>query len=441
MNSRIQGSVRILVGLFAITAAAKEAAAQPAPAPSAAPAPEPTPAPAAVPAPPPPVEVAPPVVLPPPPPPPPVVVEIVQAPPPPPPAPSQLKIEGAAGSIRFGLLAQPQYEAVGASNANGYSQNIYLRRIRLLVGGTLFDKFEYFVETDDPNMFKAAADGTKGSPGMNIQDAFVTYRALGDLLKVDAGYMLPPLAHNAVQGAATLYGWDYFANTFRHTNVFGSAADPIGRDLGAELRGLLFNGRLEYRAGVFQGRRNPPIAAVPVTMTAAEVQSRNSFRVAGRLQLNIFDPETGFFYGGTYLGTKKILSIGGSYDYQHSPNGSYRYWALDGIVDMPLGPGGVTGQVNYAHWNGGDLVNLPLQKAIMAEAGYRFAAIHLSPILRFEKRWETGQDETRFAGGLALWCYGHNSNLKAFYSRIYPEDLPTLHAFNQFNVQWQVYFF
>ena len=63
----------------------------------------------------------------------------------------------------------------------------------------------------------------KNTPGMNIQDAFATAKPFGDVFKVDAGYMLPPLAHNAIQGAGTLYSWDYFANSFRSTanTLFG----------------------------------------------------------------------------------------------------------------------------------------------------------------------------------------------------------------------------
>ena len=63
---------------------------------------------------------------------------------------------------------------------------------------------------------------------MNIQDAFATAKPFGDVFKIDAGYMLPPLSHNAIQGAGTLYSWDYFANSFRSTAnmLLGSSASP-----------------------------------------------------------------------------------------------------------------------------------------------------------------------------------------------------------------------
>jgi len=399
------------------------------PAPPAAPAPAPAPVPAAEPA--------------------PVAPAPTPADAPPPATFSPLKVESANASIKLGLLAQPQYEVTGSQNPalSGATQNLYLRRIRLLVGGTLFKNFEYFFDTDSPNLGKSTADGgTKNILGMNVQDAFVTFKAVDDAFKIDAGFMLPPGAHNADQGAGTLYSWDYFSNSFRHANVFGSTGD-VGRDAGVELRGLVLDNHLEYRAGLFQGLRN--------AQTADRVASRNFFRVAARIQINVLDAETGFFYAGTYLGTKKILSFGAAYDFQND----YKHWAVDGFLDMPLGPGALTAQVDVAQWNGENFLlgapagmppvaapALPKQTAIMGEAGYRFAGVEVSPIVRFEHRTTStptagAPTENRFGLGLAYWPYGHNINLKAFYTRIDPTDPAALKAYNAFNLQWQLYFY
>jgi hypothetical protein len=355
-----------------------------------------------------------------------------------------LKLEGPIGSIRFGMLLQPQFEAIGSAAANGVTENLFLRRTRLLVGGTLFKVFDFFFDTDYPNLFKATENNAtntafmKNSPGLNIQDAFLTYKAFRNFVKVDAGFMLPPLAHNAVQGAGTLYGWDYFQNSFRSTGSFGNAApDPVGRDLGVEARGLVLDDHLEYRVGMFQGLRNAAVAAAGGE--TGKVGGRNFFRVAARLQVNFLDAEPGFFYAGTYLGAKRILSVGGSFDFQDD----YKYWAVDGILDMPAGPGVVTAQVNVAQWDGGSFIAaLPKQTAVMAEGGYLFAGASLSPIVRFERLLVSNAalpDETRYVGGLAFWPFGHNSNLKAFYSRIVPSN--GIHDYDRFNLQWQLYFY
>ncbi len=360
-------------------------------------------------------------------------------------APSQspFKIETPNGSsIKIGLLLQPQFQMMGSNSADGYAYNLYIRRTRVLLGGTLFGAIDYFFETDYPNLFLANAEtGVKTAPGLNIQDAFATAHPFGDMVKLDVGYMLPPLAHNAVQGAGTLYSYDYFSNSFNSTanTVLGSSASPVGRDTGVQLRGLLADGHLEYRAGLFQGLRHGQTTD-PVTMEVTEVGSRNFFRFAARLQINLLDPETGFFYAGTYLGAKRILSIGGSVDLQSS----YHYYGADAFADLPAGPGVFTAQVNFAHWNGGTFAPmLPKEYAIMAEAGYNVAAIRVSPILRFEELWDEAGATTvhaaRYSGGLGWWPYGHTSNLKLFYTQV--RETNEAHALNQVNLQWQVYFF
>ncbi|MEI9952867.1 MAG: hypothetical protein WDO74_28820 [Pseudomonadota bacterium] len=446
MGRKIQVCALSLIGAFGYTTAAF---AQPVDAPQPATPAEATPAepaPAAV-------EPAAPAPAPEPPPPPP-------PPPAPPPTPpnvfESLKIESKNGSatLKIGLLLQPQYEAISSASQSGTANNIFLRRTRLLVGGTLFKNFEYFFDTDAPNLFRGSTDpvpppagspaGTpngpansaKGGTGIVVQDAIATWKAYEDMIKLDLGYMLTPGAHNALQGAGTLYGLDYFSNSFLHTGAFNTSVAPVGRDAGAQLRGLLVDGHIEYRAGIFQGKRN--------AATATDVGAQNMFRVAGRLQINILEPETGFFYAGTYLGKKKILSVGAAYDFQSD----YKHWAVDGFLDMPLGPGSITAQANYSKWNGGGFTTgtppLVNQHAIMGEAGYRVDAIKLSPILKFEQRGFKDNDtkETRFGGGLAFWPYGHTINMKAFYTHITQDPgVGDSLSFNQFQLQGQLYFY
>jgi hypothetical protein len=380
-----------------------------------------------------------------------------------------LRIESPSASIQFGLLAQPQLEVAGAPDAEKTSKNLFLHRIRFIVGGTLFSSFEYFFDIDYPDLFKLdtfnTAGGTgKNAPGLNVQDAFVTAKPAANLLKIDAGFMLPPYSHNALQGAGTLYGPDYFVNSHRRNVIsnidpFGSTGQsPQGRDAGVQVRGLLLDDHIEYRAGLFQGLRVGP---EPQTMSQqAQVGALNVFRVAARLQINLLDAETGYFYQGTYLGTKKIASVGGFYDFQDT----YKSFGADAFLDLPAGPGIVTAQANYVGWDGGapngdvgaavtKLQALPKSTAMMFEAGYLIRAIMLSPTVRVERLTvdqptAVNPSEDRFGGGLSFWPYGHNSNIKAFFARVHRDPCGTkegcvsgTHDFNQINLQWQVYFY
>ncbi len=227
----------------------------------------------------------------------------------------------------------------------------------------------------------------------------------------------------------------------------------------------MLGGHIELRVGAFQGIRVNPVPANGPT--AAEVGDYNIFRFAGRAQINVLDAEPGFFYQGTYLGSKKILSLGGFYDFQTQNAGAttptYKYYGGDIFLDLPLGPGIVTAQADYVRWNDetGTIMTTtagatvaPTNTAIMVQAGYLIAPIMLNPFVQIEHlSAPNGQDgygadtgpspinpsENRYGGGLSFWPYGHNINLKFLAAHVTRNPAP--HAFNQFNLQWQLYFF
>jgi hypothetical protein len=386
------------------------------------------------------------------------------------PPPVPLRIENSSASIQFGILAQPQFEMAGSTDADGMTKSLFLRRSRFMVGGTLFKYFEYFFQVDFPNLFKLDLSDTmatdKNAPGLNIQDFFVTVKALEELIKIDVGFMLPPLSHNTLESAAKLYGNDYFANSFRR-NVFNvtdpfisDGESPVGRDAGVQARVLVLNGHINVRAGAFMGHR---ISLVPVDATGpALIGGSNMFRLAGRLQINLLDAEPGFFYQGTYLGTKKIVSFGGFYDFQQNTStreqsGKYQSWGGDFLVDLPLGPGVLTAQANVVQWDGGTFLPLPKDRAYMGELGYLIGQIKLSPIVRVESLVAplvpsdatmpgspriadpNNPSEVRYGGGLAFWPFGHNSNLKVFFTHVHRNI--GLHDFNVISAQLQLFYF
>ena len=394
------------------------------------------------PPPPPPPEIPPPPGEPtPPPPPPPTVNEIGVSPviaptPPPPPAPPppagppSVKIAGINATAKIGFLLQPAFESVGHPALDNMSNNFFLRRARLMLGMTLGEDFELFAETDAPNLGKSVVVmgmQQRVGPAANMQDAFMTWKPM-DEFKVDLGMMLVPFSHNSVQGATTLYSWDYFSYSFQQ---IGGMQNYIGRDTGIQFRGLIAK-HLEYRLGAFQGLRN--------AASATDTFSRNPPRLMARLQANLFDAETGYFYAGTYGGTKKVLSVGGGLDIQDD----YKAFAGDVFLDWPLGTDVLTVQGNVAYYDGGTWIALPKQVDIMAEAGYRIGAAKISPIVNFQMQsydsnMGANANTRRIGGGLVYWYMGHNANLKVFYTNVHVDR--AVHSFHQINVQTQFFVF
>ncbi len=359
-------------------------------------------------------------------------------------SPLQITSPNGQASLKFGFLMQPQYESLGSPTKDGDSQNLFVRRTRVLMGGSLGKDWEFFFETDAANAGKSDATGAKTGWTMSVQDAVLTWKPMKEL-NVDAGLVLIPFSHNSNQSAASLLSWDYLSYSFLQNTGMGT---NVGRDQGVQFRGLIAD-HLEYRLGAFQGKRAPEQTAAAAPPNGL-VQSRNAMRVAARVQYNVFDAESTMFYAGSYAGAKKILSFGIGYDKQDE----YKAAAYDAFFDWPLpNKDVVTVQVDHVQYDGGTwITTLPKQSGTSAEAGYRFAALKFSPILRWEHKsydvnTTTNLNETRVGGGIAWWFNGYNTNLKVFYNRITPDNVTigatttTQHNYNQFVVQLQYFIF
>jgi hypothetical protein len=322
--------------------------------------------------------------------------------------------------FKLGLLLQTQADALQDPVTRSYAQNVFVRRVRFLVGGQISKQLSFFVETDSPNLGKSVTTGTKNSqPSMYLQDAYVEWK-LNDKFMLNAGLMLPSPSRNGVQSAASLLPLDYGPHTFANS---GPTQSNVGRDTGIQARGYLHNKRLEYRAGLFQGMRD---------------KQNRELRFTGRLQYNFFDTETGFFYTGTYLGKKKVLAVGAGIDRQHE----YEGHSVDVFLDYPLAHGAITTQLDHIRYDGGSfLKTLPGQNDTLFEAGYLIGKTRFMPVVQFAQRdFSNGNsaDERRYGAGLNYFLSGHNANIKTFYTRIDTDGLPKT---NQVTVQIQFFYF
>ena len=89
-------------------------------------------------------------------------------------------------SVAFGFLAQPQLEVIRKPTSIGDSQDLFLRRLRLILGGKVFNKLSFFIDTDSPNLGKSTALGTKTDEKIYLQDAIFTY-TFRPQFQLDAG--------------------------------------------------------------------------------------------------------------------------------------------------------------------------------------------------------------------------------------------------------------
>jgi hypothetical protein len=324
-------------------------------------------------------------------------------------------------NFKFGVLGQFQGDWLTEPATDDTAQNLFIRRIRLMFGGQVAKNVTFFVETDAPNLGKTLPNGKNISPGVVVQDAYAEFK-VRDELALDAGLMFVPFSRNSLQSAASLLPIDYGANTFAQS---AATQSTVGRDTGFQAKGYFLKDRLEYRLGAFQGARNPA--------------SNDSFRYAGRVQYQFLEPEaTGFFYTGTYLGTKKVAAVAAAFDTQND----YHAYDVDAFVDYPAGPGAVTGQLAYNRFDGGDtFLTLSKQNVMLLELGYFLRDLKLTPVFQFTNRGIVDTrvgDQTQWSIGVNYWWAGQNANVKAAYGRIDPRGLA---AQNEFTIQLQVFYF
>jgi hypothetical protein len=136
-------------------------------------------------------------------------------------------------SLRFGTLIQAWADSAQDATTKGYAENLFMRRMRILIGGTLSPTVSFFFETDNPNLGKAPKNL---GGGFITQDAFVEWKPRSSAFILDAGLMLPPLCRNCLESAATLLSLDYGSWSFVESAATQSS---VGRDTGFQAKGYL----------------------------------------------------------------------------------------------------------------------------------------------------------------------------------------------------------
>jgi len=282
--------------------------------------------------------------------------------------------------------------------------DFYLRRVRLLFSGQIAPNVNFFFGTLNADMGK---NGDMSSRTL-IADAWMEF-VIADYLKINAGLLKLPFSRHMQQTGAKLHGLDFHGSCLCRYGGIGH------RDMGVMARGLLADNKIDYRIAIVDGleyspgnpNANPPIP---------DTNKNDSPRLVGRVGYNVFDAEPGYFWAGTYLGTKKILTFGASFDIQPGVGGEdgdelFSAFAFDAFADIPMGKNGIVSTLNFYSFGAGGMV--PKGHGLWADFGYRIDKIE--PLIAFEWYSPSEGDAGKrlaFLGGLNWWIHGHNVNIK-----------------------------
>lgn len=122
------------------------------------------------------------------------------------------------------------------------------------------------------------------------------------------------------------------------------------RDKGVTLWGNLFNDIFQYRLEAMNGRND------------STSSPESAFRYGARAHVSLLDPENGHGYKGTYMGEKKVLTLGGAYQMEKdvaysdtiAQTGAVDYdaWTVDLFFEYPVaGVGSFTVSGAYADYD------------------------------------------------------------------------------------------
>ena len=206
-----------------------------------------------------------------------------------------------------------------------------LRRAYLYLKGQITPYFSFFTHIASDRLGQQGLDDSSNGlgSGVAVRDMWITLN-LHEAFKIQVGRMYIPFTRNygtTSTKALLTTDLDWTQGGIR-SNIFYPS--KVGRDDAVTLWGNIKGGLVQYRFMVGDGAES------------ASDNPDDNLRFAGRISLSLFDPENAWFNPGTYLGKKRVLSLGGGADYQKGlvfgeEQDDYFAWTADVFYDQPLG--------------------------------------------------------------------------------------------------------
>ena len=346
--------------------------------------------------------------------------------------------EQTRGEIGIWMQAMYQWVEDGKINGSKYEDlnDFMIRRAYMYLKGDVTKYVSFFTHlASDKVGMETPTGGSLDNSGMGLgsgvawRDLWITLN-LDEALKIQMGRMYVPLTRNyGTTSTKCMLTADLpFLQGGSRGGIF--YAQKVGRDDGLTLWGNPLDGRLQYRfmitEGVEDNAKNP----------------EDNLRFVGRVSLSLLEPETSWFNKGTYLGKKKVLSLGVGMDSQDDLTLGGRedqdntVWTVDVFFDHPVGEGAVTveaayididnctqGTSNFYH----DLEAGDDGENWYINAGYLLPGSigpgRFQPYIRYETVDVDKKNQTDFlSGGFNYYLKAHNCKLTADYMHVDPDN-------------------
>ncbi len=332
---------------------------------------------------------------------------------------------GAEGYVTLGYAMQfwTRAQSFTSPTDNGTSYDSFFRRNRLLFSGQADDVFGFYVQLEAGNDDKAG----NADKSIFYRDSYLT-ADFSDSLRVIVGRFKNTFSRENLEACLEPLSIDR-SEVMAYT-PFG--AQGGSRDTGIALWGNLADAAVQYRVMLADGRQGDEVP-------------KKSPRVTGRLHVSLFDPETDYGYKATYLGTRKVFTLGAAFDFQadvayanfpaRTNSKDYKAVTVDGLLEVPTSSGTYTLSGAYFKYDTGGAINqnpdplLSLSselKAAYLKGAYllpnKVGPGRLQPYFRYEKsvyRLNSGFRNQHWRGvGVNFYQNGQNLRLSLEHANV-----------------------
>ena len=319
-------------------------------------------------------------------------------------------------SVSVGLGLRGSFSSVenGAPNGTSDSQNFSLDSARIYLSGSLNKYIKGMLNTE------------KDIAGQGFQaiDANVQIQITPELT-IWAGRFLSPSDRANLAGPYYSLGGGYWSGI---ASRYGFNGGYIGRDDGVAVVGSLLDGKLSYSFGAFEGNRAFQIAPSPATSVAGNRTGSDGLMYAGRLQVDFWDAEPGYYGTGNYLGGKDILAVGiagrsqKNGAFSATRTGDYSSYSVDFLLEKKgVGPGALSIEAAGYDYDTSNVFLSEQGTAYSAGVGYIFNQKvgwgQFQPFVRHQKFSPDNNIDTKKTDfGVNYIIDGYNAQVGAVYS-------------------------
>ena len=352
-------------------------------------------------------------------------------------------------SVGFGMRAG--YSSVENAAADGGRSNDFsLDSARLYLSGS----FNKYIK----GMLNTEKSGGGAGGNWEIIDANVQLQLTPEIA-IWAGRFLSPSDRANMAGPYYSMGGGYWANI---ASRYGWNGGIIGRDEGVALVGSAMDNKIGYSFGVFEGAnifRFSGVNAQSQTSDAAKVSGAgDSLMYAGRLQVDFWDAEPGYYGTGNYFGAADILAIGiagrqksdGAISTTGNPTatpavpvtaansktGDYSSYSVDFLLEKKdVGPGTASLEAAYYNYDTSDVFLEEQGNAYSVGAAYLFNQPvgwgKFMPFVRYQTfKPDTSIDVQKYEIGTNYVIAPYNALITAAYSDTKKDGANSVNAFN-----------